>query len=127
MTTAWENLLPAMQDGNLVEDKTELTELKNELKGLVLPVMKGSGMSALSSKYNNKKFKLAANEYGAAEIQFKFSKDGCSWIIKTAKGETSIPFGGKLDNGQRQHQLSISCCRSHTCSFEGRRYCCMDQ
>jgi hypothetical protein len=67
--------------------------LKKDLKNLVLPVAKGSPTSSLSSKYHGKKFKLDTNEYGAVEMQFKFSKNGCTWTTKTAKGETSIQFG----------------------------------
>ena len=91
MTTAWENLLPAMQAASLPNNSSDLSALKDELKKLVLPVTKGSTSSP--SKYNDKKFRLDNNEFGATEMQFKFSKDNCDWTTKTAKGETTIRFG----------------------------------
>jgi hypothetical protein len=93
MTTAWENLLPAMQPGTLANDQRELRALKNYLTNLVLPVPKGAVVSSLSAKYNGKKIKMDTNEYGAVEMQFKFLKEGCNWIIKTSEGETIIQFG----------------------------------
>jgi len=91
MTTAWQNLLPAMQTASLPNSTSDLSALKDDLKKLVLPVTKGSVASP--SKFNNKKFKLDNNEFGATEMQFRFSKDGCDWITKTSKGETTIRFG----------------------------------
>jgi CubicO group peptidase (beta-lactamase class C family) len=93
MTTVWENLLPAMQAVSLPENQTEFAALKKDLNNLVLPVAKSAVIPSLFSKYNGKKFKLDTNEYGAVEMQFKFSKDGCIMTTKTAKGETSIQFG----------------------------------
>ena len=93
MTTAWENLLPAIQPAALAEDETELTGLKNDLKKLSLPIPKGTVSSPLSSKYTGKKFKLASNDFAATETGFVFSNDRCSWTTKTAKGLTTIHFG----------------------------------
>ena len=93
MTTMWENLLPAMQKAALPENQAENAALKNDLNNLVLPVVKGSLLSSSSIKYSDKKFKLETNDFGATEIQFKFSKDDCKWIIKTSKGETILKFG----------------------------------
>ncbi len=93
MTTAWENLLPAIETATLPENKTAWTALKKDLSSLVLPVAKGSVTSALSSKYNGKKFKLESNDFTAGDIQFDFSKDGCSLTITTSKGTSTLKFG----------------------------------
>jgi Beta-lactamase len=93
MTTIWENLLPAIQAGTMPEDKTELLELKKDLKNLVLPVPKAAVHSTASAKYNGKKISLEANDSAAATTQFNFSKEGCSWTTITAKGATTIRFG----------------------------------
>lgn len=93
MTTIWENLLPAIKTGTLPEDGAALTQLKNELKQLVLPVPKGAITSPSSAKYQGKKFKLDSNNFTAAETAFSFSKEGCSWTTTTAKGSTTIKFG----------------------------------
>ena len=93
MTTMWENLLPAMQLSPLVENQTEWTSLKNDLQNLSLPVAKSYSSSSFSSEYNGTKFKFDNNDFGVTEMQFKFSKDDCKWIIKTTKRETTLKFG----------------------------------
>ncbi|MEO5594245.1 MAG: serine hydrolase [Chitinophagaceae bacterium] len=93
MTTAWENLLPAIQTAVLAEDKTEWAALKKDLSSLVLPVPKGSVTSTLSSKYDGKKIRLDSNDFAATEIQFDFSKDGCRMTTTTAKAITTMKFG----------------------------------
>ena len=60
----------------------------------MLPVVKGSPDSYLSSRYHGKKFNLDKNDFGATQMQLKFSKDSCEWITKTAeKKPVSIRFG----------------------------------
>ncbi|TMI75495.1 MAG: serine hydrolase [Bacteroidetes bacterium] len=93
MLTAWENLLPAMQPGSIANNEADLIVLKKDLNELVLPVVKGSMSSSSASRYHDKKFKLDRNDYNASAMKFKFSKDGCEWIIKADKGETAIRFG----------------------------------
>lgn len=93
MTTVWDNLLPGIQSGSLAENPSELEKLKKDLKGLSLATPKGSVSSASASKYNDKNFKLEANDYGASGIKFKFSPKGCTWTIATAKGDTTYQFG----------------------------------
>ena len=93
MTIMWDNLLPAMQTDPLPENATELTALKNDIKNLSLPVIKGLPSTALSARYNGKKFKVESNDYGIEEIQFKFLPEGCKWIINKGKSETSIQCG----------------------------------
>ena len=93
MSTAWENLLPAMQTGNLAENPTEYGKMKKELAALILPVVKGSLISPLASKYGGKKFNLESNEFGVTEMQFAFAKDGCGLSTRTSSSEEIISFG----------------------------------
>lgn len=93
MTTAWENLLPAMQSSSLPASNADLTALKTDLHNLVLPVNKGSITSPLISKYNDKKIRLDNNDAGVVEMKFKFTKQGCTWTNTTSKGPISIQFG----------------------------------
>ena len=93
MTTVWENLLPAIENGSLPENQTEWTALKKDLANLVLPVQKGAVASPLSSKYDGKKFKADSNDFTVSELQFKFLKDGCSLTTTTAKGPGTMKFG----------------------------------
>jgi hypothetical protein len=93
MTTVWENLLPAIQASALPENITELAALKTELKTLALPVVKGSLSSPLSSKYQDKKFMLNSNDFGATEMAFTFTKHACRLAISTSKKIFSLQFG----------------------------------
>lgn len=93
MTLMWENILPGIQSGILAENPTDLALLNKELKGLVLPVVKGSTHSSLSTKYNGIKFKLDKNDFAAEQMQFKFSNNGCAWTTKIGEKETTIQFG----------------------------------
>jgi CubicO group peptidase (beta-lactamase class C family) len=90
----WDHLLPAIGSSVLPENLADQTTLNKDLKGLVLPVVKGAADSYLSYKYHGKKIDLEKNDFGATQMQLKFSKDSCEWIIKTAeKKPVSIRFG----------------------------------
>lgn len=93
MNIMWENLLPAMQADALAENTTEFTALKNDIKNLSLPVPKVLPATALSPKYNGKKFILETNDFGITQTEFRFSANGCKWILKTGKKETAIQCG----------------------------------
>ena len=93
MTTVWENLLPAIQAGALPENNTELNALKTALKNLALPVVKGSLSSSLTSKYQDKKFMLQSNDFGATWLSFAFTKQACTLTISTSKNTVSLQFG----------------------------------
>ena len=93
MTTMWENILPAIQNNPVAENPGEWETLKTELKNLSLPVPKGSITSSLSARYDDKKFTVAENAFGVSKMKFKFSDKGCSWVLNTAKGDTTFQFG----------------------------------
>lgn len=93
MTTIWEALLPAMQNGPLQENTGELSELKKELKELSLPVPKAAVKPPMAFKNYDKKFKLDENDFGVSSIQFKLSDKDCTCIIKTPQEERTIRFG----------------------------------
>ncbi len=92
MTTVWDNLLPAFNANPLPEDKIESAALKNDLKGLTLPVPKGKLIGDFSLA-NTSKFKFDANDFGLIETSFTYSKDACHWSITTDKGTNVISFG----------------------------------
>jgi CubicO group peptidase (beta-lactamase class C family) len=93
MNTIWENILPAIQPASLPTNEAAHSALKKELNSLTLPVARGALTSAVSSRYQNQKFKLVKNDFGATETGFSFTKEGCHWTITTAKGTTTIVFG----------------------------------
>jgi CubicO group peptidase (beta-lactamase class C family) len=93
MTTVWETLLPAIQNGPLKENPTESGELKKELKNLSLPVPKAAVKPPIAFQNYNKKFNLDDNEFKVSSIQFKLSDKNCSCVIKTAQEERTLRFG----------------------------------
>jgi hypothetical protein len=93
MTIMWENLLPAMQADALPENPDEFKDLKNDIGNLSLPVIKGSSSTPATPKFNGKKLIAETNDYGINEMQFRFSADGCRWLIKKGKAETTVQCG----------------------------------
>lgn len=93
MTAIWENILPAIQPAALPEDKTAFAALQDDLKNLSLPVVKGEVSSPAAAAFQDKKFRLDTNNFGATETGFSFTKDNCSWSVVTAQGKTTLVFG----------------------------------
>lgn len=93
MTTVWENLLPAIQSGTLPENKEDLSALKNELKALSLPVVKGTTAPASASKYHGKEFLLDSNDFSATGLSFSFSGKSCELNISSQQKNTTLQFG----------------------------------
>jgi CubicO group peptidase (beta-lactamase class C family) len=93
MTTIWDNLLPAMQSSALPENTAELSGLNNDIGKLSLPVVKGLPSTPVAARYNGRKFKVEANDFGIDEIQFRFLPEGCKWVLKKGKSETTIQCG----------------------------------
>jgi hypothetical protein len=93
MTTIWENILPAIQSGPLPANETSFSALKKELSNLTLPVTRGSLLSPISSRYQNKIFKVDNNGFGVTQTTFNFTKDACHWTTTTPNGKTTMKFG----------------------------------
>lgn len=107
----WESLLPAITNNQvLAENPAENGALKNALKQLELPVTKGSVRSTLTERYHTKRFAMDENPYGIQEIFFLFSKDKCTVIFQTEKGEVKPGFGWEnwiLNNETYQNLFPI--------------------
>jgi hypothetical protein len=93
MTLMWEHLLPGIQPSALKENSGVLDNLKSDLSGLAIPVVKRSPTSALSNKYKNTSIKLNPNEFDVTAIQIKLSAQGCSIIVDSPKGKQAIQSG----------------------------------
>ncbi|HXB92195.1 MAG TPA: serine hydrolase [Puia sp.] len=89
MNIIWEHLPTGMQAGVLPENPGESTALKADLAGLGLPVTKGMITSAAGSRYHQKKWTVAGNDFGVADLQFDFAEKGC--VLKV--GGKTLEFG----------------------------------
>jgi hypothetical protein len=89
----WDNLLPGMQTGVLPENKEEQSGLKKELGALMLPVVKGSVSSSMSSGLNKKKWKVADNDLGVGTLELSFSGKGCVLSAVAGGKDTKMEFG----------------------------------
>lgn len=89
----WDHLPGAMQASPLPENRAEQVSLKTELAGLTLPVVKGSVSSPLASKYHQRVWTLAGNEFGAQTLQFEFSVKGCRLTVVAGDREDTLRFG----------------------------------
>ncbi|HEY4288684.1 MAG TPA: serine hydrolase [Puia sp.] len=95
LNIVWDNILPGIQAAALPENPGEQGELKKELAGLGLPVVKGSVRSSEASKYNKKKWILADNDFGVKTLELAFSDKGC--VLSTYAGgkTTKMEFGSE--------------------------------
>lgn len=93
MNVAYQTLLPAMSNGAIAENPSELAALKNDIQNLSLPTPTGSSASLLAAQYTNKVFLADANPYGIKDVSFSFDKDHCQLKLTTNTGAEKIKFG----------------------------------
>lgn len=95
MNIIWDHLPAGMQSGSgaLPENREDQAGLKKDLAALTLPVVKGSVVSPLSSKYDRKKWTLTSNDFGLSSLQFSFSDKGCTLAAAAAGKSTTHSFG----------------------------------
>jgi CubicO group peptidase (beta-lactamase class C family) len=105
----WDHLLPGMQagTGGLPENTGEQEALKKELAALVLPVVKGSVTSSLSSGYHQKKWMLTTNDLGVQSLQFSFTEKSCHLSIGVGGKITTYEFGWENWILNRKHELYV--------------------
>jgi len=93
MNIIWEHLPGGMQGSALPEDAAGWTELKKDLAGLGLPVVKGAVKSGTAARMNGRDFVMAENELGVHDMRFRLTDKGGEIKVKTAEGTTSLKFG----------------------------------
>jgi hypothetical protein len=93
MNIAWDTLLPGMQSSTLPGNEADYGKLKKDIAALTVPVPKGDLTSSMSAAYHGKTYKVAANTFDVRATSFDFSKDACTWKIKTIQGEQTFLFG----------------------------------
>jgi hypothetical protein len=97
-------LLPGIQTGVLPENGGEQLQLKKELAGLGLPVVKGAVTSSLAGKYDDKKWTFVPNELHVQTMQFAFSNKGCRLTVSAGAAPSVLEFGWEkwTTNAQRE-------------------------
>ena len=94
MDVAYQTILPAMSKESLVENPTDLAQLKKEINDLSLPVPKGKTTSQLHAKYSDKWFNVEKNSFGVTQIGFGLFEDaGVVRINDGTGGFKKIGFG----------------------------------
>ncbi|MES1249122.1 MAG: hypothetical protein ABUL46_00485, partial [Chitinophaga rupis] len=107
MKIIWEHLLPGMQSGVLPENGEEQATLKKELSALVLPVVKGSKTSAISSRYHKKKWTVEPNDLPIKSLEFSFSGKGCVLSVASDTSTSTLEFGWENWILNRSRELYI--------------------
>jgi hypothetical protein len=82
MQMVWDDLVPAMGNSTLSENKDEWNKLKDDLKSLkyIPPQMQKSSPTA--SSISGKEFTLDQNEFNAKSVTFEFNGDKCIFTLK---------------------------------------------
>ncbi len=103
----WEHLPQGMQASALPENLPEQAELRKDLSDLSLPVIKGATVPALSSRYHNKTWGLATNEFGARTLQLAFSENGCQLSAEIGGKTKTLVFGWEKWIRNQEHEPYI--------------------
>ena len=93
MNVVWEELLPAMQNNPLPENKIAREQLEEKTKYLQLSPINGSLSSSISKKISKKKFTIKENELGIQTIDFDLHKAPHQIKITREDGESLIKIG----------------------------------
>ena len=93
MSLIWDNLLPALKEDTLPENKDNWNQLKNELKNLSLPVPQGLKKAAIEANISGKEFKLEDNSWGIKSVAFNFSPDACTFTVTDANKSYIVKAG----------------------------------
>jgi CubicO group peptidase (beta-lactamase class C family) len=92
MNIIWDHLPGAMQPGALPENAAASGQLKKDLAGLGLPVVKGV-KSSMAAKWNGKNFIIKENDLGVSAILFKLDEPTGQLVVSTRDGSTIVSFG----------------------------------
>lgn len=91
----WQYLLPAFKNEKLPADAAALTQLKEKIRSLALPVP-AKNTEALSTTINGKNFEASSNNLHLKNISFNFSKGACNVKFQTDASTYPISFGAGI-------------------------------
>jgi len=93
MNMAWDQLLPAMQEGELASDENALQALSTKLASLALEVPDKGTHSTLSSTISGKTYALAANDRGLQSVSFQLGDPQSQVTFNSESGNHTLPLG----------------------------------
>ncbi|HEX9109484.1 MAG TPA: serine hydrolase, partial [Longimicrobiales bacterium] len=93
MNLAWDRLLPAMQATSLPDDPAAQQRLRARLTSLTLHTVPGARTSPVAGKVSGRWYTFPANERGIQAIAVDLKARQPALLVRTAKGESRIPFG----------------------------------
>jgi CubicO group peptidase (beta-lactamase class C family) len=92
MNLVWDKLLPAMKAAPLREDAAAQRKLKEKLAGLSVHVPAGQPTAALAAKVSGRWYEFPENDRHVRAVSFDFNSGSPALIVRTASGETRMPF-----------------------------------
>ncbi len=93
MNLVWDNLLPAMKETALTENKEAYTALQNKLNSLTLSVVSGKSGSPLVKSMSGKTYNIQQNEEGLTKAVFNLKGSDQSIILTSGTKSSIIPIG----------------------------------
>lgn len=93
MTLLWEKLLPALQAAPLPPSPAAHRQLTERLAGLTLHPAAGQATSPRAAAVSGRWYTFPANDRAIAALQLNVDGDVPMLVVRTAHGESRIPFG----------------------------------
>jgi CubicO group peptidase (beta-lactamase class C family) len=93
MTLLWENILPAMKDAPLTENKSSQNQLMDLSNNLSLNAVLGEKENAAIKNISGKTYQLAENTWGWKSLLITTGKKGGVLTLKKPDGGLALPFG----------------------------------
>jgi CubicO group peptidase (beta-lactamase class C family) len=92
MNLVLDKLLPAMKAAPLREDAAAQRKLKEKLASLSVRVPAGQPTAALAAKVSGRWYEFPENDRHVRAVSFDFNSRSPALIVRTASGETRMPF-----------------------------------
>ncbi|HEY4209350.1 MAG TPA: serine hydrolase [Puia sp.] len=107
MNIIWDHIPGGMQAQALPEDAAARAQLKKDLAGLGLPVVKGATKSTVSPSVRGKTYHMEKNDLGVLALHFDLTDGGCRVAAGNDKEGVLMDFGwGKwMVSDKRQHYI----------------------
>ncbi len=100
MNLVWDNLLPAMEDKPVEENREAFNALQTKLSSLSLSVVKGEPGSPLAESVSNQAFTIMPNREGFTGVSCKLEGDSKAIIFERGSYSFSVPLGiGSMKKG----------------------------
>lgn len=90
---AWKYFYPALKDEKLPEDEKSLSELKQRIAALALPVPAKNSNDAIVQKVSGKTFNLAENNKHIKSVTLQINNEECNLNMKIDSSSYDLAFG----------------------------------